>query len=86
MDGITNLKIETAGTEEEAEEQLEDVLEMEDRDTGEGEEGCDGTRRALGALDFLTQDTYPSGTTLVDSHNGLNKLSRLAMLSTVRHR
>ena len=44
------------------------------------------TQRALGALEFITQDADPSGTTLVDACNGFNKLSRLAMLCTVRHR
>ena len=38
------------------------------------------------ALDFLGQDAEPSGTTLVDTHNSFNELSRLAMLCTVRHR
>ena len=32
----------------------------EDRDS-EGEEGGEGTQRALGALEFLTQDAEPSG-------------------------
>ena len=75
------------GTEEEAAEVLEAVLGMEveeDRDS-EGEEGGDGTQRALGALEFLTQDSDPSGTTLVDSHNGFNDLSCLAMMWTMRH-
>ena len=44
------------------------------------------TQRALGALEFITQDADPSGTMLVDACNGFNKLSRLAMLCTVRHR
>ena len=48
--------------------------------------GGEGASRALGDLEFLTHYTYPSGTTLVDSHNGFNKLSRLAMVWTVRHR
>ena len=53
---IDNLKIETAGTEEEAEEGLASALEMEvevDRDL-DGEEGGGGTQRALEALEFLT--------------------------------
>ena len=62
------------------------MLEMEVEDTGEGEEGSEGTQRALGALEFLTQDADPSGTTLVDARNGFNNLSRLEMLWTVRHR
>ena len=76
-----------AGTEEEATEQLTAALEMEveeDRD-GKGEEGGDGTERALGALVFLTQDAEPSGTTLVDARNGFNKLGRLVILWTVQH-
>ena len=44
------------------------------------------TQQALEALEFLTQDAEPSGTTLVDARNGFNELSRLAMLWTVRHR
>ena len=44
---LNNLNIETAGTEEEAEEQLEAALEMEVVETGEGEEEGDRTRRAL---------------------------------------
>ena len=47
---------------------------------GEGMEGGDGTQRALGALEFLTQDTDPSGTTIVDACNGFNNLRRLVML------
>ena len=83
---INNLTIEMAGPEEDTEEQLEAVLEMEVEETGEGEEGGAGTRRALGDLEFLTQYADPSGTTLVDDRNGFNKLSRLAMLWTVRNR
>ena len=56
----------------------------EDRDS-KGEEGGDGTQRALGALEFLTQDVELNGTTLIDARDGFNKLSRLAMLWTVRH-
>ena len=52
----------------------------------EGEEGGGGNLRALEALEFLTQEAEPSGTTLVDSHNGFKELSRLAMMWTVRHR
>ena len=54
----------------------------EDRGTDGKDEGG-GTQRALGALEFLTQDAEPSGTTLVDALNGFNKLSRLEMLWTV---
>ena len=57
-------------------------IEEEGESEGEGEEGGDGTLRALGALEFLTQDVDPIGTTLVDTCNGFNKLSRLAMLWT----
>ena len=52
----------------------------------EGEDGGGGTQRALEALEFLTQEAEPSGTTLVDARNGFNKLSRLAMLWNLRHR
>ena len=89
VDGmINNLTIETAGTEEEAEEGLVAALEMkvEGERGREGEEGGRGTQRALEALDFLTQEAEPSGTTLVDARNGFNELSRLEMLWTVRHR
>ena len=82
------LTIETAGTEEEAEEGLTAAMEMtmeEDRES-EGEEGVGGTQQALDALEFLTQEADPIGTTLVDACNGFNELSRLAMLWTVRHR
>ena len=51
-----------------------------------GKEGGGGNQRALGALEFLTYDAEPIITTLVDARNGFNKLSRLAMLWTVRHR
>ena len=59
---------------------------MEVEGEGEGEEEGDGTLRALGSLEFLTQDAEPSGTMLVDARNGFNKLGRLEMLWTVRHR
>ena len=55
-------------------------MEMEVDETGEGDEGCEGTRRSLVSLEFLTQDADPSGTTLLDAHNRFNELSRLAML------
>ena len=45
-----------------------------------GEKEGAGTLRALGALEFLTQDVDPSGTILLDAYNGFNKLIRLAML------
>ena len=40
----------------------------------------------LEATGLLTQDADPDITTLIDSHNGFNELSLLAMLWTVRHR
>ena len=85
---LNNLKLETAGTKGEAAEGLVALLEMEVQDakSSEGKEGDDGTLRALGALEFLTQDADPSGTTLVDARNGFNEMIRLAMLWTVRHR
>ena len=85
---LVNLTKETAGTEEEAEEGLAVALEVEvevDRES-EGEEGGGVTQRSLEALELLTQEAEPSGTTLVDACNGFNELSRLAMLWTVRHR
>ena len=85
--GFNNLKIETAGFEEEEEEVLAEALEMEvqvDRGS-EGEEEGRGTQRALEALEFLTQEADPSGTTIVDARHGFNELSRLAMLWTVQH-
>ena len=58
VQAINILTIETSVTEEEAAEGLVDALEMEDdEDRGsEGEEGRHVTQRALGALEFLTQD------------------------------
>ena len=53
-----------------------------DRGSEVNEEGG-GTQRALGALEFLTQEDEPIIITLVDAHNGFNELSRLAMLWTV---
>ena len=55
------------------------------RGSKEEDEGG-GTQRELGSLEFLNQESEPLGTTLVDAHNGFNKMSRLAMLWTVRHR
>ena len=70
--GLVNLNIETAVTEEEAAEGFEAALknqEMEVEGDGgsEGEEGGGGTQRSLEALEFLTQDAEPIGTTLVDA-------------------
>ena len=39
-----------------------------------------GNLRSLGALEFLNEDSEPSRTMYVDSRNGFNNLSRLAML------
>ena len=64
---------------------MEAVLEMEVEDTGEGEGEGEGTQNALGALKLLTQYADPSEKTIVDSCNGFNELSRLAMMWTVRH-
>ena len=61
-------------------------MEVEVDRGSEGEERGGGTQRALEDLEFLNQEAEPSGTTLVDARNGFNKLSRLAMLWTVRHR
>ena len=69
---IINLTIETKGSEEEAEEGLAAALGMvveEDRES-EGEEGGGGNQRALEALEFLTRESDPSGTSLVDARNG----------------
>ena len=89
VDGLmSNLIIETAGTEEEAAKGLAAALGMEvkvDRES-EGEEGGGGPQQALEPLEFLTQEVEPSSTTLFDACNGFNELSRLAMLWTVHHR
>ena len=66
------------------EEILEEALGMEVEEEGEGEEG-DVNLRALGFIEFLTQDYEPIGTTLIDASNAFNDLSRLVMLLTVRH-
>ena len=90
---LNNLSLETEGTEEEAAEGLEAALgistqemEVEGNGGSKGEEGGGGTQRALEALEFLTQDAEPSGTTLVDARNGSNEVSRLVMLWTVWYR
>ena len=61
-------------------------MEVNEDEGSEGEDGVRGTQRALEALKFLTQEAELSGTPLVDSRNGFNKLSRLAMLWTLQHR
>ena len=58
-------------------------MELVEDEGIEGGEGGGGILRKMGALEFLTQEGEPSSTTLVDAHNGFNKLSRLAMLWTV---
>ena len=85
-DTLNILTIEAEGTEEEAVEKLEAVLEMEVQENDKGEEEGDATQRAMGALEFHTQDSEPSGATLLYAHNGFNDLSRLSKLWTVQHR
>ena len=68
MAGLSNISIETSGTEEEAAENQEVVLGMasqemgveEDRDS-KGEDEGGGTQRALGYLEFLTQEAELRG-------------------------
>ena len=86
--GEEQLTVVTAGTEEETAERLEASLDMEVNEEGEGqgEEGGDGNIRSLGAIEFLTQEAEPIGTTLVNACNGFNELSRLEMMWTVWHR
>ena len=78
--------MDTEGTEDEASEMMESELGIEVNGEGKEEEEGEGNLRELGAIELLTQDAYPSRTMLVDAHNGFNKLSRLTMLWTVRHR
>ena len=61
-------------------------MELVEDEGNKGDEGGGGTQWALEALEFPTKEADPSGTTLVDTRNRFNKLSRLAMLWTVRHR
>ena len=86
--GMTNLTTETAVTEEEAVKGLVGALQMEIEEEAEVDSEVkdqgDGTQRALGTIEFLTQDGVPSGTTLVDTCNGFKKLSSLAMLWNIR--
>ena len=79
------LTVESEGTEEEAAEILRVALGIEVDGEGDGEEVGDGTLRSLRAMYFLTWYAEPSGTMLVDAHNGFNELRRLAILWTVRH-
>ena len=53
---------------------------------GEREDEGGGAQRELGVLELLTQESEPSGNTLVYACNGFNELIRLAMLWTVQHR
>ena len=68
-------------------ERLEAEFEMgvDGECEGEAEEGGMGNQRELGDLEFLTQEVKLSRTTIINAHNGFNKLSHLAMLWTVRH-
>ena len=61
-------------------------MDVEKDEESEGEDEGGGTQRALEDLELFNQEAEPSVTTLVDSRNGFNELSRLAMLWTVRHR
>ena len=58
---------------------------MKFKEEGEGEEGGNGNLGALGAIEFLNQEVETIRTSIVDAHNGFNKLNRLAILWTVRH-
>ena len=75
----------TAGMEEDVADILEEALRMKVEEDRDGEEGVDGTLRALGAIEFLTQEAVPSGTTLVDAYNEYKKLSCLSTMWTVRN-
>ena len=83
--GEEGMMVETEETDKEVADILEVSLGMVVDGEGEGEGVGTGTLRALGSIDFLTQDANPSGTTLVDARNGFNKMSRLEMMWTVRH-
>ena len=61
-----------------------DEVEQDNAKAEEG--GLGGGLLVLESTGLLTQDADPGGTTLVDARNGFKKLSRLAMLWTVRHR
>ena len=82
---LNNLNIETATTEEEAAEGLAAALALEvEEDRGSvGEDEGGGTQQALEALEFLNQEADPSGNMLVESCNGFNNPTCLAMLWTV---
>ena len=90
---LNNPNTETADTEEEAADVLEVALgrasqdmEVEEDGGRKGEDEGKGTKRAMGALEFLTQEAELIGTMLVDARNGFNKMSLLEMMLTVRHR
>ena len=61
-------------------------MEVVEYEGSKGEEEGGGTQREMEALEFLTQESEPSCTTIIDARNGFNELSRLEMLWTVRHR
>ena len=90
--GEDRLMVVTVGTEEEEAERIKAMLEMEVNEEGEGEgegeveEGGDGNKMELGALELLTQEADPSSETLADTRNGFNELSHLEILWTVHHR
>ena len=64
----------------------EEGLAEAEQDDAEAEGGgLGGNLLALEATEILTQDSDPGGPTLAEARNGLNDLSRLAMLWTVRH-
>ena len=55
-------------------------MEVEGERGSKGEKEGGETQQALEALEFLTQESEMSRTTIIDARNGLNELSRLAML------
>ena len=73
---MESLRIETLGTEEEAGEGLDELLDMgvEGEAEGDDKEGGEGILRELGTLEFLTQEAEPSRTMLIDARNGSNKM------------
>ena len=60
-----------------------EIYEYKEREV---EEVGEGYLRAMGAIELLTQDEEPSGTTPIDARNRFNELIHLEMLWTVRHR
>ena len=72
-------------TEEKASGIMDSSPGMEADGDGEEEEEGEVTLRALGDLEFLTQDVDTSGTMIFDACNGFNELRHLAMMWTVRH-